>query len=259
MFAKWMPCHVALVDGGCAARVQLRQRLEQGGYAPVVFADAAELLACLSLGKRFDLVLVVEDDEMSWCQLSAVCRVLCLPALLLTRESSWKPQMARAQDFLASPLFDFALLACEDSELYTRIYTLLLRAAERTGPVAPVTPIAPIATVQDVAAGDYQFVEGLQTVLLRGTEIRLSARQFELASALFRNVGRMVESRWLWSTLWGEPLPHQNMRALHVCAAAVRKKLNLYPENGFTLRAVYMRGYQLRAVTSHALAGVEAQ
>lgn len=256
MFAKWTPCNVALVNGGCDGRVQLRQRLEQGGYATSVFADAAGLLASLSLGKRFDLVLVVEDDAMSWCQLSAVCRVLCMPALLLTRESSWKPQMARAHDFLASPLFDFALLTCEDAELYTRIYTLLLRAADRAGPVAPGARIEP---VQDVAEGGYRLVESQQTVLHRGTEIKLSARQFELASALFRNVGRMVESRWLWASLWGEPLPHQNMRALHVCVASVRKKLALYPENGFTLRAVYRRGYQLHTVPSHALAELEMQ
>lgn len=39
--------------------------------------------------------------------------------------------MAREQDFLASPLFDFALLSSEDSELYTRMHTLLRRALIR--------------------------------------------------------------------------------------------------------------------------------
>lgn len=107
-------------------------------------------------------------------------------------------------------------------------------------------------------AGDYYFLEGLQVVLHRGREVTLSTRRFDLAIALFRHVGHTVDSRLLWTSLCDETFAPPSSRALQVCVASVRKKLALYPENGFTLRAVYKRGYQLRTVPSRVLAGARA-
>ncbi|MGJ7609619.1 MULTISPECIES: winged helix-turn-helix domain-containing protein [unclassified Variovorax] len=253
MIKEWTSRNVALVDGAEAQRVQLRQRLERGGYAPVVFSDAAGLLASFGLGNRFDLVLVVEDDALTWCQLSAVCRVLRVPAFLLIQESDWKKRMARDQDFLASPLFDFALLNTDDSELYTRMSTLLLRAGDREDTVERLEP------AKQTTVGGYRFVEGLQLVVYQGKEVRLASRQFEVAFELFRNLGGMVERKRLWTSLWGEYSPRKGTRALDVCVANVRKKLDLYPENGFVLRAVYKRGYQLQVIQSRAFAALEAE
>lgn len=253
MITEWTSRNVALVDGAEAQRVQLRQRLERGGYAPVVFSDAAGLLASFGLGNRFDLVLVVEDDALTWCQLSAVCRVLRVPAFLLIQESDWKQRMARDQDFLASPLFDFALLNTDDSELYTRMCTLLLRAGDREDTVERLEP------AKQTTVGGYRFVEGLQVVVYQGKEVRLASRQFEVAFELFRNLGGMVERKRLWTSLWGEYSPRKGTRALDVCVANVRKKLDLFPENGFVLRAVYKRGYQLQVIQSRAFAALEAE
>jgi hypothetical protein len=61
MDGNWAPHHVALMDGLAARRFQLRDRLEQGGCSPALFDNASELLALLCGGKRFDLMLIVED------------------------------------------------------------------------------------------------------------------------------------------------------------------------------------------------------
>lgn len=237
------PSSVALVNSAEAQRIGLCNRLERRGYVPALFATASELLGSLANGKRFKILVMVEDETSAWSRLSAACSVLGIPALLLTQELQWRAHAAPEHDFLPTPLCDFATLGSHDIELDTRMRTLIQRA-RREEHGAESGP--------DVSIGDYVFLEDAQVVLHRGREIQLQPRQFDLALELFRNVGRVVTREWLWNSFWGSEPPRDGARALDVCVANVRRKLDLCPENGFTLRAVYKRGYQLRAVTSRA-------
>lgn len=231
---------MALIESIDAQRVQLRDRLKQGGYTPVLFADVPELLTALGSGARFDLVVIAECGTAAWGQLSAVCGVIGMPALLLARETDCDQATGWFQNFPVSPLFDFTSVDSQNGELFSRMHTLLHRAGERHDQSA---------TAKETVFGDYEFREGLHTVMHRGQEIYLQPRQFDLAHELFLSMGRVLERHHLWASLWGEAFPPQRGRSLDVCVASVRKKLQLCPENGFTLNAVYSRGYQLRAVT----------
>lgn len=234
------PCHVALIESFDVQRIQLRDRLERAGCTLALFADVSDLLAMLSRGKRFDLLLVVEGGSSAWRQLSAVCGVIGMPALLLAEEPGGDRAAAWLQDFPASPLFDFACVDSPNEELYRRMCRLLHRAAAQHDH---------FAECKETVFGGYAFHEDMHFVVHKGREICLQPRQFELALALFRNAGRVLERQQLWASLWGSPLP-QSGRSLDVCVASVRKKLDLCPENGFTLNSVYGRGYRLQAVSS---------
>ncbi|MCU1617816.1 MAG: hypothetical protein JWO98_5356 [Frankiales bacterium] len=236
MFAKLTPCNVALIDSLGVERMQLRDRLEQTGCAPVLFSDASEFLAMLSRGRRFDLLLVAESGNSAWSQLSAVCGVIGMPALLLAGEPDGGRATAWLQDFPASPLFDFASLDSHNDELHRRMSRLLHRAREHRDH---------FAGLDETVFGEYAFHKGMHSVVHKSRDICLQPRQFELALTLFRNVGRVLERQQLWTSLWGAP---QGGRSLDVCVANVRRKLHLCPENGFTLNSVYRRGYQLQAV-----------
>jgi hypothetical protein len=125
------PVVVALVHSKELQRLQLHSKLEQWGYATVVFASASELLAALGSGRRFDLLLLVEEDFLTWNCLSAVSRVLGIPTFLLTDALDWMSHIAPGQHFQPPPLFDFAVLNGRDIELDLRIQALLQRAREQ--------------------------------------------------------------------------------------------------------------------------------
>jgi DNA-binding response OmpR family regulator len=233
------PSSVALVDSAEVQRLGLATRLERRGYCPMLFAGVSELLAALASGRQFEALLLVDDGTAAWGRLSAVCSVLGMPALLLTYEARWRTRTELDHDVLLAPLFDFATSDSTDIELDARLRNLIQRArANANG--------RRYAQVHETTIGGYEFLEGPQIVVHKGREIMLQPRQFELALELFRNVGRLVTREWLWNSFWGPVLPREGVRALDVCVANVRRKLDLRPENGFTLRAVYKRGYQLR-------------
>lgn len=241
MIAKWTPRHVALIDSVDVQRIQLSDRLERVGCMPELFANASELLKSLGRGRRFDLLLMVESGNLAWNQLSAVCAVIGMPALLLARESVGDQCTRWLQDFPVSPLFDFASVDSQNDELHRRMVRLLHRAGEHHDE---------FAEIKKTVFGGYVFDEGLQSVVHQGCEISLQPRQFDLALELFRNLDLVLERHQLWASLWGAPFPPHGGRALDVCVASVRRKLRLCAENGFTLNAVYKRGYRLLAVSS---------
>ena len=239
MNGNWAPHHVALIDGVAARRIQLRHRLEQGGFSPVLFEDSSELLALLCGGKRFDLLLVVEDGTSTWRPLVTVCGVFGIPALVFASRTGFKQAATWLHDFPVSPLFDFVFLDCLDVELHQRMTRLLHRGVEHQ---------IQFTKAKGSVFGNYEFHEGLCTVSHRGRDINLQPRQFQLALELFRNADCVLDRNRLWALLWTTPFPSKGVRALDVCVANVRKKLGLFPENGFTLKSVYGRGYRLLAV-----------
>lgn len=243
MIEKFAPCHVAVIDSLDVQRIRLRDRLVHSGCTPVLFADVSELLTLLSQGTRFDLLLAVEGGNAVWGQLSAVCGVIGMPVLLLVQESGVDRATAWLDDFPAPSLFDFASVDSHDDLLRRRMASLLYRAREHRGR---------LAEPPEAAFDGYVFHEGVHCVVHKNREIFLQPRQFQLALALFRNIGRVVERQTLWATLWGGRSPPHGARAIDVCVASVRRKLHLHPENGFTLNAVYGRGYQLHALASAA-------
>jgi DNA-binding winged helix-turn-helix (wHTH) protein len=240
MNGKWAPRHVALIDGLATRRARLCGRLAEGGGAPVVFEDSLELLSLLCGGRRFDLLLVVEDGTSMWHQLVTVCGVLGMPVLVLARKSGFEQGTQWLEKFPVSPLFDFAFEDCEDAELNQRISRLLHHGEAHQ---------VQFSRIKETAFGNYKFDEAKGSVLHRESEIYLQPRQFQLALELFRNLGRVLERNRLWSLLWATPFPSKGVRTLDVCVANIRKRLQLSPENGFTLKSVYGRGYQLLAIT----------
>lgn len=239
MNGKWAPHNVALIDGVATQCVQLRVRLEHAGCSPVLFGESSELLVLLCGGKRFDLVVMVEDGTSAWRQLATVCGVFGIPTLVLTGTSGFKQTHAGEPDFPVSPLFDFAFVNCHEIELQQRIIKLLYHGAERQ---------RQLVNAKGSVFGNYKFHEGPSTVSHCGREINLQPRQFKLALELFRNTGMVLERHRLWALLWSTPFPLKGVRTLDVCVANVRKKLELFPENGFALKSVYGCGYQLLAV-----------
>ena len=228
---------VALLDEQGVTGELLLHSLPRLGYDTFQFSSLAGFFASLDRGQQIDLLLVVVDNELASRSLFAACRALHIPTLLIVRDKRWE-QLMPWRD--APGWDDFIELhgAGIENAVYELAWgrrTLLLR-----------TPHAAQTASTDPAAwGPYRFLDMAHTVLLRDRRIRLQPRQYAFAVTLFRNAGQVITREWLWQSIWDKTTPYEGTRVLDVCAANIRKRLDLCAENGYELRAVYKQGYRL--------------
>lgn len=79
----------------------------------------------------------------------------------------------------------------------------------------------------------------------------LTEKEFALALFLFQNLGRLLSRGHLLEAIWGlnDSIP---TRTLDTHVSRVRKKLDLYPANGYRLVPAYNYGYRLERVATAA-------
>ncbi|WP_176801213.1 winged helix-turn-helix domain-containing protein [Variovorax sp. EL159] len=235
---------IAILGSDGARTAALQGRLDRMGHQSVVFAGTPDFLTTLSNGVRFSLLLLLApQDDMTNASLRAVCKVLGMPALLAIQDGGRERLLSMDDDAQWNDALDLEAPTAMDAELDWQIHLLLQRAGNTQRQEAH-------AAGDTLVRGDYRFLGGSNTVLHHDREIILQPRQFAFALALFRNVGEVLTRGWLQKSLWKDAPQREGARALDVCAAGLRRRLDLRHENGFVLRAVYGTGYQLMAVPS---------
>ena len=102
---------------------------------------------------------------------------------------------------------------------------------------------------QDVIdAAPYRLDLKHRTVSRDGKPLEsLTDKEFSLAIFLFQNLGRLLSRGHLLEAIWGlnATIP---TRTLDTHISRLRKKLELYPANGFRLVPAYNYGYRLDRV-----------
>jgi len=86
-----------------------------------------------------------------------------------------------------------------------------------------------------------------------GSAIDLTPKEFELATTLFRNVGRLLSRGHLQEAVWGR-VGDLATRTVDTHVSQVRKKLDLRAETGFRVVPIYNYGYRLEQISSDATA-----
>lgn len=84
-------------------------------------------------------------------------------------------------------------------------------------------------------------------VWLGGEEVAMTQKDYELAVFLLRNVGRLLSRGYILEAVWGQSADI-NTRTVDTHVSRIRGKLQLAPENGWRLSAVYQHGYRLERV-----------
>jgi two-component system KDP operon response regulator KdpE len=135
---------------------------------------------------------------------------------------------AGADDYLTKP---FGV-----GELLARIRVALRHAARRSGDDSP-DPILQIGDVRIDLAG--------RTVMKAEAEIKLTKIEFDLLSALARNVGKVITHRQLLKEVWGPHAVHEP-HYVRVFMANLRKKLEDDPSRPVMLITEQGVGYRLR-------------
>jgi DNA-binding response OmpR family regulator len=86
------------------------------------------------------------------------------------------------------------------------------------------------------------------SISVSGEATKLTNKEFELATYLFRNAGCLISRDNLMETIWGTTAD-LNTRTVDTHISRIRSKLGISPAVGWQLSSIYQRGYRLFHVT----------
>lgn len=92
--------------------------------------------------------------------------------------------------------------------------------------------------------GVYEINQDSRQLRLRGKEIELTQKEFELACYLFLNSGKLLSRVRLLEQLWGLNAD-VDTRTVDTHVSRIRRKLSIAPENGWQIVPVYGYGYRM--------------
>jgi DNA-binding response OmpR family regulator len=202
----------------------VRTYLARDGYETVWARSGEEALAELD---RHAVSLVVLDLGLPGIDGLEVCRRIegRVPIVILSARDEVADRVAG----LELGADDYVLKPFSPRELTARIKAVLRRSR-------------PSAVEEVLTLGQVVIRPGAREVLVDGSEVELTQREFDLLEYLTRNHGRVVGRNELLGAVWGFLAPGET-RTIEVHVAQLRKKLG-HPELIRTVRGV---GY--KAVT----------
>jgi two-component system response regulator RegX3 len=226
---------IAVLEDDPSQAKLLQSWIASQGYLCRMFDRGNDILNAL-LKDTYDLAIL--DWRVPDLSGEEVCRAIRkslrepLPVLFTTgrtrEEDIVQALKAGADDYLVKPLRRMEFLARVEA---------LLRRARGHGRESD----APIEE------GDFRIDPASRTVHKGTALLELTQKEFEMASVLFRNVGRLLSRAYLLDTVWGVSA-EVSTRTVDTHASQLRSKLGLYPEHGWRLSAVYQHGYRLERV-----------
>ncbi len=222
---------IAILDDDPAVLDQVNCLLTQNGHTCQTYGTGRLLMRALQ-DENFDLfVLDWNVPDLSGISILTWIRNtigITPPVLLLTNRTSEEDIVeglrAGADEYIVKPFQPAIFMARIDA---------LLRRAQQLAPSGPLERY-----------GAFEFDVAVQAIRHDGSAILVTSKEFQLALLLFRNLQRALPRSYIFETLWGRN-PDLPTRTLDSHISKIRTKLNLRPENGYTLVPVYAYGYRL--------------
>jgi len=228
-----MPLHtrILLVDDERQITRVLRGSLESHGYEVAIAQDGAEALRVF---EHFTPDLVITDlsmPVMDGVELTkAVRRLGDTPIIVLSvRDQDQTKVLALdsgADDYMTKPF--------STPELLARVRVQLRRRSEQGEPQQDT-----------VTEGDFHVDRAAHRVTIRGEDVRLTPKEFDLLELFVRNVDRVMTHKSLLRSIWGQAGVNQP-EYLRVLVAQLRKKIDRH-EGASYIESEPWIGYRFRA------------
>jgi DNA-binding response OmpR family regulator len=228
---------VAILEDDKSVADHIGRLMTAAGHTSVEFQDGAALLKGFRR-ESFDLVLLdwnLPDttgiEVLAWAKGNLIPPP---PTIMITARNSERDVVAGltsgADDYVTKPFRDVVLQA--------RV-AAVLRRAYRSDPKSGVEIF-----------GNYTFSIRELTVTVGKSTVTTTPKEFGLALALFRNLGRPLSRQWMMDAVWGLGRDSSG-RTLDAHISQIRRRLSLRPEHGLRLSSVYGYGYRLEEVDLH--------
>ena len=210
----------------------LRSSLESHGYSVAIAQDGVEALRSFEQQAPDLIITDLSMPNMDGVELTrAVRQTSQIPIIVLSvREQDHAKVMALdsgADDYMTKPF--------STPELLARVRVQLRRRRERQEEELPGT----------LAEGDFSIDREAHRVLIRGDEVHLTPKEFELLVLFLQNVGRVLTHKTLLRSIWGAAGGNQP-EYLRVLVAQLRKKIDRADAESYIESEPWI-GYRFRA------------
>ncbi len=218
---------VYIVEDDTSIRELEMYALKNANFSVMGFEDGASFLK--ELDKRIpdmillDIMLPQGDGLQLLNQIRNTAQYSNIPVIMVTAKTSEidavKGLDMGADDYIAKP---FGVM-----ELVSRVKAILRRTEKKAKPV--------------LAYKNIELDEGRHTVMVSGSEVELTYKEYEILKHLIRNRGIVLSRDRLMEIVWGYNFEQGN-RTVDVHIQSLRKKLGDAGEHIKTIRNV---GYKV--------------
>lgn len=227
-FDRWKQKRILVVDDEPGLLQMVVSILNQDGYMQIKTAGTVReaLGVCQELTPELAILDVMLPDGDGFFLFEQIKSFLDIPILFLTARGEDSDRLhglgLGADDYLVKPFLP--------KELLLRIGIILRRFYKDEKPVVTLKG----------SQIDFSRAE----VIRGGERIPLTAKEFEILQALYRNAGRIVTIDQLCEAAWGDnPFGYENSLMAHI--RRIREKIEEHPSSPVSLLTVRGLGYKL--------------
>lgn len=225
---------IAYLEDDMAQAELVTHWLKEAGHNCIHLASGREFMSLLRRDTFDILVLDWEVPDMNGYAVLEEVRASGnrTPVLFATQrddESSIVGALTQGAD-------DYMVKPTKQAELLARIAALGRRAV-----------VSDMDDDTALTVGPWTVDRSRRQILLADEPVKLTDKDYELASYLFQNVGKLMSRAHLLEKVWGIMTPIES-RTVDVHISRIRRSLQIRPEQGYRIKTVYQHGYRLEPI-----------